>query len=73
MSWCSWCRIDLEQLEAGITKMEAMAAYTPYSSKPRVFPCYCASWDLFHYGCKCGSFKSEQEAKAYEEPTEGTA
>ena len=34
-----------------------------YNSNREVKKCTCSSWDLFHFGCKCGAFTSEQEKK----------
>lgn len=37
--------------------------YYANTTTKEVKRCTCSNWDLFHFGCKCGAFKSEQEKK----------
>lgn len=40
-----------------------ISEYHTHNSSREVKRCTCSNWELFHFGCKCGSFKQEQEKR----------
>lgn len=69
MSMSSWwddiCLVDMglpgaDQCECSRCQQQEEWEDEPTGGKD-VKECTCSSWDLYHYGCTCGAFETEEK------------